>query len=117
MAAIASTDVTYTLQSRSIGESGYKKFVQKVDFGNGVLTYPAGGIPLDAAKLGCPSDLRTLEIFAPASANGFLYKYDFAAKTVRIYQSPAVAGLAALTELSGAATPAATTLYVEANGW
>lgn len=119
MADIAAGDVTYTLLKQSIGESGYKHYVFTVAFGNGSLTYPSGGVPLTAGKLGCPNQIIKLNLFSPASANGLVYKYDAANNKVRIYQGDySEAADGPLVELAGgSATPAAATLYVEALGW
>lgn len=119
MADIAAADVTYTLVKQSIGESGYKNYVFTVAFGNGTLTYPANGVPLTAAKLGCPNQIISLSVFSPASANGLVYKYDAANNKVRVYQGDySESADGPLVELAGgSATPAAATLYVEVVGW
>ena len=58
-------------------------------FGDGALTYPSGGIPLTAGKLGTPNQIRSLIITSPASADGLTYKYDQANNKIRIYKSTA----------------------------
>lgn len=119
MADIAASDVTYVLVSQEIGESGYKKKVMTVAFGDGVLTYPAGGVPLVGAQLGCPNQIRSLSLFSPASANGFVYKYDQANNKIRIYQgdNDAVADGPLVELVAATAAPAAATLYCEVVGW
>lgn len=89
MADIASSDVTYTLVKKTIGESGYSNFVFTLAFGNGALTYPSGGVPLLASSLGCPRQILSLNIYSPNSGNGYEYKYDAANNKIRIYQAPA----------------------------
>lgn len=116
MAAIAASNVTYALVKKTVGESGYRKFVMTIAFGDGTLTYPAGGIPLLAPSLGCPNQILELDLFSPSSSDGFVYKYDAANNKVRIYQAPTVTPNP-LVELGGGATPAATTLYLEVEGW
>lgn len=116
MAAIAATDVTYTLQRRMIGESGYKQNLVKIDFGNGTLTYPTGGIPLTGSKMGLAN--AVLEVIPYGSVNGFLYKYDQVNNKIMIFQGDnANASPAPGVELSGAATPAAASLYLDVKGW
>ena len=116
MAAIASANVTYTiLPPMRKFESNEKQLKFDVSFGNGTLTYPAGGISLLKASLGCPNNLTTLMVENASASDGFVYKYDSAAQKLRIYQQNSTIG--PLVELSGAATPAATTLRVEARGW
>ena len=115
MADIAASDVTYTLQSADIQDK-YRQNMFKVEFGDGALTYPAGGIPLDKSQLGMPNEIRALSFVDMEDAQGLLYKYDFENNKIRIYEEADSAG--AMAELSGGAdTPAATDLYVLALGW
>ena len=118
MADIASTNVTYTKQSMDIQDK-YREAVFKLQFGNGILTYPAGGVPLLKAKLGMPNELRSLDLMDMDDSNGLLYKYDFETAKLRIYEGDyAQVGDAPLAELdAGSDAPAATTLYVKAMGW
>lgn len=121
MADIAAGDVTYAVVSRAIDDSGNKRNVLTVAFGNGTLTYPSGGIPLTKASFGCPNVIKSVDLFSPASANGFVYKYDMANNKIRIYQTAAVVDTdpaAALVELVATTdAPAAATLYCEVVGW
>lgn len=120
MADIAASNVAYSeSQVRVSGGVPYKKVRAKLVFGNGALTYPTGGVPLDKNKLGLPNEIKSLVIVDAGSANGFLYKYDLANNKLRIYQGDNDnAADAALIELvGGAATPAAATLVVDAEGW
>lgn len=89
MADIASGDVTYTLVKQRKEESGNKVINLTVAFGNATLTYPSGGIPLVAGKLGCPNNIADLIIDGPASGDGLVYKYDKANNKIRIYRSGA----------------------------
>lgn len=118
MPDIASSDVTYAIQNQEVNEK-YKVNRLKLDFGNGVLTYPAGGVPLDANKLGMPNEVRDLVIYDAEDAQGLLYKFDSENLKIRIYEGDyAQAGDAPLVELDGGAdTPAATELYVRVEGW
>ncbi len=118
MADIAASDVTYTLiKQREF--HGVKQHALSVVFGDGALTYPTGGVPLTKAKLGTPNVIESINIYDPANANGFVYKYDATNEKVRIYQGEYSAGADAdLIELAGGvATPAAATLKVEVKGW
>lgn len=89
MADIASSDVTYTLVKQRKEESGHKAINLTVAFGNATLTYPAGGIPLTAGKLGCPNSIVELLIDGPSSGDGLMYKYDKANNKIRIYRMAA----------------------------
>jgi hypothetical protein len=87
MSAILSTNVTYALIKKTVGESGYRKFVMTVAFGNSALTYPTGGVPLLAGSLGCPNQIISLVLFGPASGDGYVYKWDAANKKILMYRS------------------------------
>lgn len=119
MADIASTDVTYTLVDQRIQDSGLRHRQFKIEFGDGVLTYPAGGVPLDNDKLGVPNDNVSLILYDSEDGDGFLYKYDRDDNKIRIYQGDNNnASDSALIELtSGVATPSAADLFAEVKGW
>jgi hypothetical protein len=87
MADIASTDVTYALLKKIKGDSGYVQNQLTAVFGDGALTYPSGGIPLDKNKMGVPNQVINLKIYDQGSANGLVYKYDAANNKIRIYRS------------------------------
>jgi hypothetical protein len=119
MPDIAAANVTHTISSRKKLESGEVSNVLTVAFGDGALTYPTNGVPLTAAKMGCPNNILSVNIINPDASNGFVYKYDLANNKIRIYQgnNDGVAD-SALVELVGAsATPAAASLVIEAIGY
>lgn len=95
MAAIASTDVTVSLppRDRDIVPSGPKLMsFPSITFGNGSLTYPAGGVPLpDKSVFGFKKQIDRIFIQQPA-ANGFVYKYDRANHKIKIFTQGAVTG-------------------------
>lgn len=121
MADIAAADVTYTNPSTAAQTvvQGRRVGVFTIAFGDGTLTYPAGGVPMTKAKLGCPNVIEEFSLQDPASANGFVYKYDYANEKIRIYQGDySEAGDGPLVELAGgSATPAAASLKVKVSGW
>lgn len=120
MADIASSDVVYVDQNKNSRSCDQKvSRVFSVAFGNGVLTYPAGGVPLLKGSLGCPNSLESLKLVDAASANGFVYKCDLANQKIRIYQgdNDNVADAPLIELVGGAATPAAATLIVEVSGF
>lgn len=117
MPAIAATDVTYTVVKVRKEDSSNKVINLTIAFGDGALTYPAGGIPLTAGKMGCANNILAIHMNSPASANGFLYKYDLANNKLRIYQGDnANVAAAPLVEL-GAVAVIATSLSLEAVGY
>jgi len=118
MAAIAASDVTLSLDEE-LRQTNQKRNRATVTFGDGALTYPSGGVPLPAiGNFGMVEAMNGVVFLEPNAANGFVYKYDISAHTVRIYQGDNNnAADAPLIELTTAATPAATTLVCEAIGW
>lgn len=118
MAALVAGDVTLTLNEET-RQNHQKRNRVTLAFGDGSDTYPSGGVPLPAVgNFGMVTSLDGLIFLEPNAANGFVYKYDISAHTVRIYQGDNNnAADAPLIELTTAATPAATTLVCEAVGW
>lgn len=86
MSAIAASDLTYTLLNRRKDESSRKRFNVKIQFGDGALTYPSGGIPLSLGKLGCPNVIESLVVY-DSGASGYHYEYDQANGKLRLFQS------------------------------
>jgi hypothetical protein len=66
MADIAATDVTYTERAgtkvRVAGTRVLTRNVVRAQFGNGVLTYPVGGVPLTLGKLGLTTEAQSVEV-------------------------------------------------------
>lgn len=114
MADISASDVSYSVDVRqSEVEDSIKRVPLSISFGDGVLTYPAGGVPLTLGAMGpFRSEIQALVLDDPASGDGYVYKFDKAALTVRIYQGDNNnAADSPLIELVAAtATPPATTL-------
>ena len=54
MANFASSDVTYTVMNQRTLQDSRKFNKIKLQFGDGALTYAAGGIPLLIGSMGCP---------------------------------------------------------------
>lgn len=173
MPALASTDVTITPDEVHPFRMGskLKSGVSKVEFGNGSLTYPSGGVPLpDFEKWDLVRSISSLKIVDQDDSTGIVWMMDHANKKLRGYQAPArthdhdfsvqssgaigtnmTIGISAdatsatveggsgvtaertlstntpiesetiapaeLSELATSATPAAQTLYIEAQGW
>jgi hypothetical protein len=87
MADLVAGDVTYTIQSESrAGVRPQRVNVVKIQFGDGTDTYPAGGVPLTASKLGLPEGVvEALALFDDDDGSGIVWKYDFATNKVRGY--------------------------------
>src|ERR1041385_4195349 len=75
MANIGTADVTYTLlNQRKMSDSRNLNRV-RLAFGDGALTYPAGGIPLLIGKLGCPTIVESM-VIVDAGTPGSRFQYD-----------------------------------------
>lgn len=88
MANIAAGDVTYVLKNqRKLGDSRSMNRVE-LAFGDGALTYPAGGIPLTIGKLGCPTVVESL-VVVDKGTSGYSFMYDQSAQKLVVWQAPA----------------------------
>lgn len=117
MTALASSDISITLTSRdrNVYPTGSKLLtLATIAFGDGSLTYPAGGIPMPVIGMfGFKKELQFCSIQQP-SANGFIYKYDKTNHKLKIFTQGLVMGSTAastydngaLAEDSGAAETA-----------
>ena len=121
MADVAAADLTYTKQEGRDELTGSSKYraVYSIAFGDGTDTYPSGGIPLTKGKLGMPNAIESLTLVEDAAGDGYIYKYDDSAETIRIYEADFSGTAAApLTELTAATDAvAAATLIVDVIGW
>ena len=105
---IPAGEVVYTLHKRVRAGKMHIVFAT-VAFGNGVEAYPAGGVPLDATKMGFYSSIDAVVVLE-SNADAKLYEYDVSANTIRIFTEARI-------ETSTAATLAVTSLEVIAFGW
>jgi hypothetical protein len=77
MSALVAGSVTYTLQNNAVkDESGRRKQLVKIAFGDGALTYPTGGVPLsNLANQGWPNLIESL-VISDAGSSGYVPRYD-----------------------------------------
>lgn len=92
-------------------ESGNKIVLCKLTIGDGVQTYGTG-VALDAKKLGCPNEIKSLAIVGNAQVDSYMFKYDPELKVIHILDDADP-----YAELIAGATPAAFSIYVEVIGW
>jgi hypothetical protein len=87
MADIASSDLTYSFSDLNKSFLGRAGFLCRgtISFGDGALTYPTGGISIDAAKCGVKS-IRSFHILE-SNAIGYTFEYDVSAKKLRMFHS------------------------------
>lgn len=118
MVALAASDVTITVEERTI-EGKKKRNRCKIEFGNGALTYPATGVPLPTYEnWGMTRNIDYIIITDMGSGDGLVWKYDQANHVLEGYEGDyAQSSDADLAELDTGDAPAAQTLYAEAVGW
>lgn len=98
MPAIASTDVAVTqLDTGRKSIFSKRKFHRvRLVFGDGALTYPAGGVPMPTlGRLGFVRFLDGILGIQIPPDDSLIYKYDQVNNTIRIYTSSTGAELAA----------------------
>jgi len=85
MANLSAGSVTYTMKNiRRLSNSKVQNRVQ-LAFGDDVLTYPAGGIPITIGKLGCPNVVESAHCVYQGTS-GYQFQYDSVnSKLVMIY--------------------------------
>jgi hypothetical protein len=88
MADIAASNVTHlVVNQRKMSDSRNLNRV-RLSFGNGALTYPAGGIPLSKGKMGCPVNIESM-VIVDKGTSGYSFMYDQSAEKLVMFQAPA----------------------------
>jgi hypothetical protein len=85
MANLVAADVSYTNLKRKKIEDNRKIVQANISFGDGVKTYPPGGVPLLGKMLDCPVVVDSLLIDDMNSATSMLIKHDAVNNTLRLY--------------------------------
>lgn len=121
MPDITAANVTITVLKRYPMHRGYRNYCQ-ISYGDGVLTYPAGGVPMPAAgQFGLRQTLERLNILDNDDSQGVFHKYDHTNTKIRHWfptQQTAATGNRAGVEYTGGTTAVpATTLFAYAEGW
>jgi len=86
MADLAASDVTYTIVAQMREDRGQKMNLVTLAFGDGALTYPAGGIPMTKAKMGMFADLSAMIPVGNATA-GYVFQFDKANQKLMVLSS------------------------------
>lgn len=113
MTALASTNVTVSLNSSDRHVLGKLKMsMGTLSFGNRVLTYPFGGIPLPAVgAFGFNTAIKNLDLVGPVN-NGFQFRYDLDNHKIKAYAlMPAVVFEEVVTMTAGTTYATGTTKY------
>lgn len=86
MTALASTDVTITVDSADRHVLGKLRMASgSIAFGDGALTYPNGGVEMPAiGNFGMSKEVKNLSV-VDASGYGLLYRYDQTNRKVQIF--------------------------------
>lgn len=85
MANLVAADVSYTNLKRKKIEDNRKIVQANISFGDGVKTYPPGGVPLLGKMLDCPVVIDSFLIDDMNAASSVLIKHDAVANTLRMY--------------------------------
>lgn len=88
MADLAASDVTVTILNHRKGEDGRRRVNATLAFGDGALTYPAGGVPITKAKLACPNVIESLIVY-DSGTSGYRWTYDRTNEKLVAMQAPA----------------------------
>lgn len=106
MADLIAADVTLSIptQDRNFVRSPSKQVcLASITFGDGIDTYPAGGVPLpDKAQFGFKKAIEFVSIEQPPT-NGFFYKYDRANHKIMIFHQGVTTGSTAAADSSSGA--------------
>ncbi len=88
MSDIAASDITVVMKNqRKLSDSRNLNRLL-LSFGDGALTYPAGGIPITKGKLGCPTVIESM-VIVDKGTSGYSFMYDQSAEKIVMFQAPA----------------------------
>lgn len=88
MSNLAASDIAVTILPYGLRKSADRnKYNLQLVFGDGVKTYPAGGVPVDISKLGCPTVVESLTVYDKGTS-GYAWTYDATNKKLVAMQSP-----------------------------
>jgi hypothetical protein len=87
MAAIAKNNVTYVIKKNSKDDFTNVVLDATIGFGNGVLTYPANGIPLTDGNLACPNVIDSL-IVEGGQGSDYIAQWDPIHDSIRLFEVP-----------------------------
>lgn len=92
MTDIAATNVTLTRATKYIA-AGILHVNGQITVGNGVLTYPSGGIPLDKSRFGFAIQTLGVDFTEETGGSGIMSKYDVSAGKLRLYEVGTTVGV------------------------
>lgn len=87
MADLAASDITVTILNQR-RHNGRTYINVSLAFGDGSLTYPAGGVPIAKGGLACPNVIESLNVYDKGTS-GYEWSYDRTNEKLVAIQSPA----------------------------
>lgn len=108
MANLVAADITVTVLKLTKQDDSFKKNTLKLAFGDGAKTYPAGGVPVSLAALGCPNFVSSVVVFDDG-ISAYQWSYDQTNKKLVAKYAPGVAHSHALALKNAAVADGATT--------
>ncbi len=115
MAALTGATVSMNVRRKTVDDH-YFELDGSFVFGDGASTYPSGGIPVTLGQIGFRNVLSSIHWTDESSSDGYVYKFDVATLSIRIYQTGTAAN-DPLNEVTTAYVPAlATNLTFTAKG-
>ena len=116
MANLAVADVSYSMVDARSTDDGHRSNRVQLSFGDGALTVPAGGIPLDKGKLGLPNVVKSLKV-VDQGVSGYRFQHDQSADKLVVLHYDYDAGADGAAIEASAVAIAAQVLEVEVLGW
>lgn len=114
MANLAATDITVTVLNRRSTDHSRRSLNLQLTFGDGVKTYPAGGVPIDITAFGCKNTIESLVIYDRDSS---VYSWSYDATNAKLVALQTGAGLSGPLAQPSAVAIAAQSLKCEVTGW
>jgi hypothetical protein len=87
MADFAAANVTVTLLNQRKTSDSRNLNRVRLAFGDGALTYAAGGVPITKGKLGCPTIIESMTV-VDKGTSGYDFMYDQSAEKIVMFQAP-----------------------------
>lgn len=118
MAALAASDITVTVTSRT--HEGKRRVTRgTMAFGDGALTYSTGGIPApDKSNYGFIRQLDQIVFWGlDGLTSDYMLRYDKTNDKIQLFEEEGVAAGGPLLEADTSEAPAARTYNFEAIGW
>lgn len=103
MAAISGFSYQLISERKLDSSPGQNELQFKLTYGNGVDTYPTGGIPLSLGSLGLRNYCDSLVMAGQDAPDGYVYKFDRDSLKIMMFENASGAGQ--LAQVSNSATP------------